>query len=183
MSDLALIYKDGMTDLDLSGSGAVMDAGLRTAVIVSLFTDRRAGAADEPPDGTDDRRGWWGDVYPAVDNDLIGSRLWLLDRAKQTSANLRRAEAYAQEALAWLVEDGVLASVAVVASYPRTGVLLLRVRLRDTDGNEEDYSAVLAEAGKVGRFYETDLGIDDETGSGIVDETGSLILDNPLGRL
>ena len=183
MSDLALVYKDGIFDLDLGDGGSVIDEGLRTAVIISLFSDRRANASDVLPDGTDDRRGWWGDVYPQVDGDLTGSRLWLLGRAKQIDANLRLAETYAREALQWLLDDGEVTRIDVAASYPRAGVLLLTIRLRDRTGFDHDYTAAIAGAGTVPRFQESDLTIDDESGQAIGDESGFVIIDNPLGRI
>ncbi|WP_324606427.1 phage GP46 family protein [Xenorhabdus nematophila] len=68
------------------------------------FTDRRALDSDELPAGAGtDRRGWWGDTF---NTRSIGSRLWLLAREKQLSAVLHRAKAYADEALAWLIDDG-----------------------------------------------------------------------------
>ncbi len=91
------------------------DAGLETAVIISLFTDRRARVDDPLPDlDNPDRRGWWGDLaLPEVEGDQIGSRLWLLERAKTTEDVLVRAKEYTEEALAWMTEDGVAEKVEV----------------------------------------------------------------------
>ena len=54
---------------------------LTRAVVISLFTWRRA----EPDDNADVPMGWWGDTWPAVQNDRYGSRLWLLQRSKLTN--------------------------------------------------------------------------------------------------
>lgn len=83
------------------------------AVLISLFTWRRANPDDELP--AELRQGWWGDSFPIAPNDRIGSRLWLLSRSKLTDDTVRRAREYAEEALAWLVEDGVMARVDVQA--------------------------------------------------------------------
>jgi len=109
-------------DVQLGRSGLVRDDGLTTAVLISLFTDRRAKADDPLPDGND-RRGWVGDAISPVDGDRIGSRLWLLRREKQTEETRRRAEEYAREALAWLIEDGLAARVEVSAEWVARGVL------------------------------------------------------------
>ena len=107
------------------------DDGLRTSVIISLFSDRRAREDDALPDpASTDRRGWWGDLAsPEVEKDEIGSRLWLLSREKTTPEVLIRAEQYAKEALQWMIEDGVAASVSVKAerldSYSATRLDLL----------------------------------------------------------
>ena len=91
------------------------DAGLETAVIISLFTDRRARLDDPLPDfDNPDRRGWWGDLAsPEVEGDQIGSRLWLLNREKTLESVLVRAKEYVKEALQWMVEDGVAKDVEV----------------------------------------------------------------------
>ncbi|MBC1112574.1 phage GP46 family protein, partial [Escherichia coli] len=54
---------------------------LTRSVVISLFTWRRA----EPDDNADVPMGWWGDTWPAVQNDRYGSRLWLLQRSKLTN--------------------------------------------------------------------------------------------------
>lgn len=87
---------------------------LATSIVVSLFTDRVANADDVPPDGTDDRRGWWGDT---VNGRPLGSRLWLLSREKTTQETLNRARDYCREALQWLLDDKVAASVDVRCTY------------------------------------------------------------------
>lgn len=104
-------------DWRLSGAQLEGDDGLETAIVLSLFTDRRAADDDALPDGTDDRRGWWADAYPDVDGDAIGSRLWLLFREKETQAVVQRAREYTEEALAWLLEDGVASRVVVETGW------------------------------------------------------------------
>lgn len=107
---LQLAFDSETDDADLVlGRNLETSGGLETAVIVSLFTDRRAAADDDVPEL--DRRGWWADVFADVEGDQIGSRLWLLERSKSTSEAVRRAVEYAEEALAWMLEDGVASSV------------------------------------------------------------------------
>lgn len=105
------------------------DDGLTTAVLLSLFTDARARPDDRLPHSDTDRRGWWGDAWPMVSGESMGSRLWLVWPGKQTGENLQRAREYAQEALQWLVTDGIASSVEVQASNPRNGVLALSVKI------------------------------------------------------
>lgn len=76
---------------------------LTRAVIISLFSWRRANADDNSPEVM----GWWGDSYPDVANDRIGSRLYLLARRKLTNQTLNEARGYVVEALQWMIEDGV----------------------------------------------------------------------------
>lgn len=125
MADLSTVFMgfDAGADYALGALGLAEDDGLETAVVLSLFTDRRAEEDDALPGGGDDRRGFWGDVP----GDRIGSRLWLLHREKQTPAVLGRAQQYAREALTWLIDDGIASAVDVVASIPRGGILALEI--------------------------------------------------------
>lgn len=126
-------------DIGVAAGDLVLDDGLETSVIVSLFSDRRAEDSDALPDDHSDRRGWWGDAIGRVPGDRIGSRLWLLGREKQLPAVLPRAEEYAREALQWLIDDGIAAAVAVVASIPRTGVLGLAITIDRPQNTPVDF--------------------------------------------
>lgn len=130
MSDIRTVWRVFDGDWRVLGPRLEEDDGLETAVIHSLFTDARALPNDELPDPKGDRRGWWGDNFPSVPGDRYGSRLWLLSREKQLDAVLPRAKAYAQEALQWLIADGIARSVTVVAEIVRDGVLGLAIEIR-----------------------------------------------------
>jgi phage gp46-like protein len=106
------------------------DDGLTSAVIISLFSDRVAAADDQLPDGSGDRRGCWSDM-PLDDGkpDPIGSRLWLLARAKATVKTAARAQQYALEALQWLKDDGVAGDIEVTAQYVTAEQLRLTVNI------------------------------------------------------
>lgn len=104
------------------------DADLETAVLLSLFTDRRADPDDTLPGAPSDTRGWWGDTPPAGEPpDPIGSKLWLLSREKQTNDVRLRAEDYCRDALAWMLDDGAADQIDVSASYPQLGWLVLQI--------------------------------------------------------
>lgn len=100
---------------------------LPRAVLISLFSWRRANADDDLPGSN--KFGWWGDTYPEIDNDRIGSRLWLLGRAKIVPETILRAKEYAEEALKWLVDDGVATSVEVQAERHGLSGVALGVRI------------------------------------------------------
>lgn len=104
---------------------------LASAVMVSLFTDRRAGPDDVLTDGSTDRRGWWGDAFA---DQRIGSRLWLLKRRKRTAETLRLAQDYAREALQWLISDGIAARVDVAAEWATTSRMHIAVTIYRSDG-------------------------------------------------
>jgi phage gp46-like protein len=124
--------------------GLESDRDLETTVIISLFTNALARVDDVIPDGTDDRRGWWGDTgavgdQPAPPEGPLGSRLWLLSREKATESTRQRAQSYAAEALQWLLDDGVAARVDVKAEWLDPygfppGFLGLTIRILRYDG-------------------------------------------------
>ncbi|ELN6426105.1 phage GP46 family protein, partial [Salmonella enterica] len=105
MADVAIVWRSGHGDLVLNGPDLLTDDSIKTAVIISLFTDRRAQPSDPVPDGTTDRRGWWADSFRKRP---IGSRLWLLSREKTLASVVERTAAYADEALAWLKPAGLV---------------------------------------------------------------------------
>ena len=136
MTDFALVLDPAnfRADMAVVDGDLAVDDGLRTAVIISLLTDRLADADAAIPDGTSDRRGWWGDLALDVPDappvpDLIGSQLWLLAREKQIPETARRAEHYAREALQWMLDDGVATAVEAHASFPRRGWIALAVTI------------------------------------------------------
>lgn len=120
--DIGLTWNDavGFADVSVIAGDFTADQGLVTSAIVALFTDRQAEPGDVIPDGTDDPRGWWGDAYavsPSSGNAyLIGSRLWLLDRAVITRDTLIQAQDYVLEALQWMIDDGIVGAVGAVAT-------------------------------------------------------------------
>ena len=135
MSDIATRWDipGSRGDWAVSVTGDDLESGddLVTAVLISLFTDRVADPDDVIPDGTDDPRGWCGD---AGETHPIGSRLWLLNRAKQTTETLTRARDYIVEALQWMLDDGVVASFDITVAYPRFQMLGAQIVAWRNDG-------------------------------------------------
>ncbi|MNJ39255.1 Phage protein GP46 [compost metagenome] len=109
------------------------EKSLVRTVVISLFTWRRA-SPDDPVDD-EERYGWWGDSFPRVADDRIGSRLWLLRRVKLTERTQRDAEYYAAEALRWLIDDGQILDVAITSERADSSRLNLRVVLTLLSGH------------------------------------------------
>lgn len=130
-TDAALAWTGAYVSDTVSGGDLATGLDLETAVLVSLFTDRMANRDDPIPDGSGDPRGWWGDIG---EDKPIGSRLWLLDRSKQTQEVLNNARDYIFEALQWLVDDGVVASIDVQTQWVRDTFLGAQVTLYQPTG-------------------------------------------------
>lgn len=145
MSDLVFdLDEAGRFDLCFRDATLATGDDLTTAILVSLFTDRRANPDDELPAGDGDRRGWWGDAFPTPvlgtesEQDRIGSRLWLLSRALAIPETLVRAQQYAEEALGWMIGDKIASAVTVEASFPQPGWLMLAVAVDRPDGRRTE---------------------------------------------
>lgn len=105
---------------------------LQTAIILSLFTDKRAGPDDRLPLNETNRRGWAGDEFIAdtfsPGRDDWGTLLWLCYTTKVTGDIPAFAEFTCKEGLAWLVRDGIASRVSVTAEWIGPGADRLAVR-------------------------------------------------------
>lgn len=155
MTDVALRITELGADLALEGGDLALDEGLATGVLVSLFSDRRV----ELEEGADPlqlgRRGWW----PDGSVDRWGSRIWQLQRAKATAANAQAAKVWTEEALRWLVEEGIAESVTVTTQLvqavrdPAVGTtreLLITVSILRGAGWPDLWANVLDESVELG---------------------------------
>lgn len=141
MADILTAWSIASNFGDWQQAGALLADGsstpggdLATAVLISIFTDRLAAADDVIPDGSNNPRGWWGDLDQASP---IGSRLWLLEREKQLPVVLVRAREYVAEALQWLIDDDVVARFDITTEFTRPGMLGIQVVAHKSDGTHQ----------------------------------------------
>lgn len=112
----------------------LIDPGLHSAVLVSLFTNRRAPADWVPPAGSPPTRGGYpGDTYTKRP---LGSWLWLLYRSKigDRQGVLNQAQNYCQLALKWLIDDGIAASVTVQTGWIVPGTMGIEIVITKPTG-------------------------------------------------
>ncbi|EKN5921600.1 TPA: phage GP46 family protein [Yersinia enterocolitica] len=114
-------------------SAATPTDNLTRAVIISLFTWRRA----DPDDDSEQPMGWWGDSYPTIQNDRIGSRLYLLQRTTLTNNTVELARGYLEQALAWLKDDGIVSRIAINVQRRGTEILTAEITLYRNDGGSQ----------------------------------------------
>lgn len=116
MSDIALEYNQAIKEYDISilNGDLKQSDDLESAVIVSLFTWRRA-SADEVPENAP-RYGWFGDKIDPDSTDSTGSKLYLLKREKITEQSMMRAKEYIEQALAWMITDNVASEISATVS-------------------------------------------------------------------
>ena len=137
--DVGLFLVENCIDLKLENGDFVLDESLETAVLISLFSNRRANESDLPA-GISDKQGWWADEFADVEDDEIGSKLWTLARAKATAETIAKAEAFCNDALLWMIEDGVARTVSVLAEYDENQFLLLNITITRPTGENDRFS-------------------------------------------
>jgi phage gp46-like protein len=132
--DISVIWNPTLQrgDWAVANGGLAIGNDLETAVLISLFTDRVLPLDVTPPNGGADRRGWWGDTY---EPSPIGSRLWTLRRKIKSDAGavLQEAKDICAEALKWLLDDKVAASVDVQTFWANLVQLGIRVAIAEPD--------------------------------------------------
>lgn len=152
--DIAIVWDNilGRGDWDLTSGDISLWSDIEGAVMVSLFTDRRAPDDWVPTDGTNDRRGWWADIY---EGDQIGSLLWTLDRVKisDSAGMLALARQYCLDALKWLLSTGTVSKIDVATRWLNPGGqrngIGIQVVVRQPSGEQVKFLYDLAWQGTV----------------------------------
>ena len=106
---------------------ADMNDGLSRAVVISLFTWRRADTGDVY-DGSN-KYGWW---------DKIGSKLWQLLRRKLTDDVIAEVEELSRDSLQWMIDDGICSNVDVFVERSEINRVNISVVLT-VDGKQTSY--------------------------------------------
>lgn len=138
--DFALVYDpvNRRADYAFDGRDFAFDSTPASAMIFSLFADRRARPDDSLPAPVADwanpsslvaKRGWCGDFLSRAGG-LIGSRLWLLVRRKATPRTRADAAEYAAEALGWIETTRNLAVDVAADWVSNVGTPTLALRCR-----------------------------------------------------
>lgn len=133
MPDIGLIWTDFGADIAVDETGILEGSELKSAVIVSLFSDARA-KQEQLPEGEVDRRGWW-----ASPNEQYGSLIWVLAREKVTKATAERAKDFCRQALQWLVDDGIATAIEVVAEIKPLYSLAIWIKIKRGANKAYDY--------------------------------------------
>jgi phage gp46-like protein len=149
MTDIKIRWDEVLEagDFLFSDNDLEADSGISTAVYMSIFTDQRAATDDPVPnqsEGYFNRRGWWGDVVNLeTGRDQVGSKLWLLDRSKNTDDVLVSAEQYVRDALEWMIEDEIATDITVAVqeySEDKGAILTFQVSIEREQGETLYYS-------------------------------------------
>lgn len=108
-----LTIEKGVIDLDSEDGDEIL-----TALILSLFTDARSREEEweQVKDWETSKRGYWGDKLRS-DSPGSGSKLWLLKRSPVDEETRESAKIYVEEAVRWMVDDGLISSIETSVSW------------------------------------------------------------------
>jgi phage gp46-like protein len=142
-------------DLMVNNQGIVLETTLQSVILISLLSDGRANSDDLPDDRGSgnlwsvDRRGWCGDsILTDQNRQKIGSRLWLLSRAKKSEETRRKAIEYAHQSLQWLLDKGHILSLDIQAAWQDgSGYLLLNIDVQPNGASPLSYSFAFKDGG------------------------------------
>ncbi len=118
------VRAEATTEADLQ-----RDNTLHTAVILSLFSDRRADTGQALPYGQTARRGWCGESTMLEIDQSWGSHLWLAYISKTTAERREFMQFAASESLAWMKAAGIVDRLEVGADWLDAQRLGLTVQL------------------------------------------------------
>lgn len=110
-------------DLHVTDGQPVMDSGLENAVLLSLFTPA----------------GWWGNAISPPSGKFT-SQLQTVARRTLNNKTRLDAEAYARDALAWMIADGAAKSITVESTLPAVNILGLIITITKPDNTLARYT-------------------------------------------
>lgn len=141
---------DGVFDLVFDGAGDFeTTAGLETAIVCSILSDRRA-YGDEVPDPMK-RRGWIGDTVSDVPGDRHGSGLWLYEQSRGTPDVILGVEVEGRQSLQWMVEERLFSAVFSTAAFiPSARTTRLEITTESPNGGTSSWAFELAVATRDG---------------------------------
>lgn len=92
------VFEDNNFHFRIAENGDLeRDETFHSSINVSLFSDRRADSSEV--EQSQKRRGWEGDEFLRLEDYAIGSKLWLLEQARNTIATKNKAVEIVRNAL------------------------------------------------------------------------------------
>lgn len=146
MSDIALTFDPISLLFDIGFTLVVddvdMDTTLKTAVLISLFSDKRASKDDILPYPGAGLRGWWGDNFSDIEGDQIGSKLWLFEREIINQDTINGLKDAAKESLQWFIDDKIASKIEIeteiLAMASVDDTIAMKISIFKPDGTIEE---------------------------------------------
>lgn len=117
---LSFLTTDQYVDIIPIDRDVERDGGFETAVIITLVTDKAADVGDTlPEEYSIYKGGCWMDSVPPVPDFKMGSKLWLLKRAKTENEVPAMAKEILLDAFKWMIEDTIIDRMEVEVERKR----------------------------------------------------------------
>ena len=115
-------------DISLDANGDLeKDFGFGTTLGLSIFEKRRADDGEVP--APQNKEGWIGNILSEVPGYERGSKLWLLQQSRLSDDIAPRAKNAIEDALDWLIEDGLAKEIEVTVQTPSNSALNTEVNV------------------------------------------------------
>lgn len=105
---LGMVDYSGYDLLLTDSSDLATDAALRSAIIMSVYTDA----------WIDGKKGWWGDTF-SNNRPIAASKLWSLMGKRTTPENVQQGIRFVAEATQWLIDDQYFSHIDVIGEHQR----------------------------------------------------------------
>ena len=137
-------------DVQIEDGDFILDGGLETAVLISLFSDARVSPDESRDQFNGEIRGFWAEKLIGFN---LGNKVWLLDRSKLTNNVLRLSEQYNKEALQWMIDEGIAARIETVSlkSTTRPNTMQWYIAIYKPEGGVEGFKYDIPWNNQLGR--------------------------------
>ncbi|WP_397599218.1 phage GP46 family protein [Silvanigrella sp.] len=119
MKDIIFKYDHVQKCFDLDLNNIIGDS-LESKIGMLLFTDTRCENY-ELPEYEQSKKGFWADAF---DKTNLGSKLWLLKRAKKTNNILNDINAYCIQALQPLVNEKIVSKIEIDSHFEKKAIVI-----------------------------------------------------------
>jgi phage gp46-like protein len=131
-TDVILNKDKSYWDFDWDSSGDIStDQTLDTAILMSIFEEVRATAAEIPESNR--RRGWIGNE--STPNFEQGSKVWMFEQERITGSVLAELGVIIRNGLQWLIDDGIAVNVSVEQPFLQNGSVVVYINF-SRDGSK-----------------------------------------------
>lgn len=135
-TDIELMYRDekGYYDLDITTNGDLkVDNSWDTGLNLALLTDGRADKSEVTR--PEKQRGTIVDLFTTKQN---GSKLWLLEQARNDNGAVNRAIDYCKNALKYFIDEDFVKTIYVNGQRTSKGIVLY-IEVFGKDGEVDKY--------------------------------------------
>lgn len=131
-TDVILNKDKSYWDFEWDSSGDIStDQTLDTAILMSIFEEVRATAAEIPESNR--RRGWIGNE--STPNFEQGSKVWMFEQERITGSVLAELGVIIRNGLQWLIDDGIAVNVSVEQPFLQNGSVVVYINF-SRDGSK-----------------------------------------------